>query len=144
MRRSLRHLAAVALLAMSGYACSLESAGPELGAPEALKRVEAGQLTLIDIRRPEEWRQTGIARGAVAIDMRRSDFAEALLKQVGGDRNAAIAIICRTGNRTTQLQRQLLKLGFTQVYNVREGMAGSAAGPGWLRQGLPVAPCANC
>jgi rhodanese-related sulfurtransferase len=47
-------------------------------------------------------------------------------------------LICRTGNRTTQVQRYLEAQGFTQVFNVREGMAGSAAGPGWLRRGLPL------
>lgn len=115
-----------------------------LGAAEALRRVEAGELTLIDIRRPDEWRQTGLPRGAVGIDMRRPDFVEAVLRQVGGDRDAAIAIICRTGNRTARVQRLLREQGFSRVYNLSEGMAGSAAGPGWLRQGLPVEACARC
>lgn len=140
----LRTLLAVALLVTSGYACSLESAGPELAAPEAYRRLQAGELTLVDIRRPEEWRQTGVAKGAVAIDMRNPAFAETLLQQVGGKRDAPIAIICRTGNRTTQMQQALREAGFSQVYNVREGMAGSAAGPGWIRQGLPVEPCGRC
>lgn len=144
MTPTLRNLFAVAMLIVSGYACSLESAGPELGAPEALKRVEAGELTLIDIRRPEEWRQTGVARGAQRIDMRDPRFAETLLRQVNGKADAPIGLICRTGNRSTQLQRALIERGFTQVYNVREGMAGSAAGPGWLRQGLPVESCPSC
>jgi len=34
--------------------------------------------------------------------------------------------------------------GFTQVYNVKEGMVGSTAGPGWLKRGLPVERCAQC
>lgn len=115
-----------------------------LDATEALRRVEAGELTLIDIRRPDEWRQTGLPRGAVGIDLRRPDFAEAVLRQVGGDRGAAIAIVCRTGNRTARVQRLLREQGFSRVYELREGIAGSAAGPGWLRRGLPVEPCARC
>ena len=55
--------------------------------------------------------------------------------------NAPIALICRTGNRTTQVQRYLQSQGFTNVYNVKEGMAGSGAGPGWLKRGLPVETC---
>jgi hypothetical protein len=27
------------------------------------------------------------------------------------------------------------------VYNVKEGMAGSGAGPGWIKHGLPLEPC---
>jgi hypothetical protein len=34
--------------------------------------------------------------------------------------------------------------GFTNVYNVSEGMAGSKAGPGWIRRGLPIESCKNC
>ena len=67
-----------------------------------------------------------------------------VLQIVGGDRNAPIALICRTGNRTSQAQQFLQAQGFTRVYNVREGMAGSAAGPGWLKRELPVESCAQC
>ncbi|MDP2795785.1 MAG: hypothetical protein Q8O25_17150 [Sulfurisoma sp.] len=45
-------------------------------------------------------------------------------------------------NRTTQVARYLEAQGFTQVFNIKEGMVGSAAGPGWIRRGLPVEPCA--
>jgi rhodanese-related sulfurtransferase len=68
-------------------------------------------------------------------------FTNALLDKVKGDKNAPIALICRTGNRTTQVQRYLQSQGFTNVYNVKEGMAGSGAGPGWLKRGLPVETC---
>jgi rhodanese-related sulfurtransferase len=132
------------LLILGLGACAPSTAGPELSAPEAHKRAQAGQLTLVDIRRPEEWRQTGIAQGAARIDMRRPDFVDALLRQVNGDMNAPVGIICRTGNRTTQVQKALQDRGFKQVYNIREGMAGSGAGPGWIRQGLPVQSCGNC
>lgn len=140
----LRRGLAAFLLPGALAACAPSGAGPEIGAPEAYRRVQAGQLTLIDIRRPEEWRQTGVAQGAARIDMRRPDFIDAVLRQVGGKRDAAIGLICRTGNRTTQIQKALLDAGFTRIYNIREGMAGSTAGPGWLRQGLPVESCARC
>jgi len=69
---------------------------------------------------------------------------QSILQMTGGDRNAPIALICRTGNRTTQAQKHLQSLGFTQVYNVKEGMAGSIAGPGWLKRDLPLDRCAQC
>ena len=64
--------------------------------------------------------------------------------EVGGDRNAPIGLICRTGNRTTQMQRVLQEAGFTQVYNIKEGMVGSGAGPGWIARGLPLEACERC
>jgi rhodanese-related sulfurtransferase len=120
-------------------------AEPDLGAPEAAAATAAGKLTLIDIRTPPEWKETGVARGARLLNMQHPQgapgFTHALLEEVNGDRNAPIALICRTGNRTTQVQRYLQSVGFTQVYNVKEGMAGSAAGPGWIKRGLPVDAC---
>ena len=124
-------------------ACVAES-GPTLSAPEALEQTKSGQMTLIDIRTPPEWRQTGVAEGALRIDMRDRAFVDKILDAVDGNKDAPIAIICRTGNRTTYTQKALQDMGFTNIYNVKEGMAGSGAGPGWLRRGLPVEPCKTC
>ena len=133
--------AAAALMLLSINACSRDS-GPTLSAPDAHAQARAGALTLIDIRRPDEWRQTGVAEGALRINMAHPQGAPGFVGQVaaevGGDRNAPIGLICRTGNRTTHMQQALRKAGFTQVYNIDEGMVGSSAGPGWLARGLPV------
>jgi len=122
------------------------SAQPDMTAPEALAASQSGKVRLIDIRTPQEWRQTGVAPGAGRVDMYRGaeHLLRGVLQEVKGDRDAPIALICRTGNRTTQAQRFLQQQGFTQVFNVKEGMAGSAAGPGWLRRGLPVESCVAC
>jgi rhodanese-related sulfurtransferase len=42
------------------------------------------------------------------------------------------------------MQQALRKAGFTQVYNIDEGMVGSSAGPGWIARGLPVEACQRC
>ena len=113
-----------------------------LSAPEAHRMAAAGEIVLVDIRTPQEWKQTGVPAGARRISMQHPEGAEGflaeVLKAVDGNRNAPIALICRTGNRTTHAQRFLIEQGFTRVYNVTEGMAGSQAGPGWLKRGLPV------
>ncbi len=134
---SVQHLtaaAAAALILLSISACSSDS-GATLTAPDAHAQAQAGALTLIDIRRPDEWRQTGVAQDALQINM---------APEVGGDRDAPIGLICRTGNRTTHMQQALRKAGFTQVYNIDEGMVGSRAGPGWIARGLPVEACKPC
>jgi rhodanese-related sulfurtransferase len=130
---------AAILLALSARA------EPDLSAPEAAARAQSGKLILIDIRTPPEWKETGVARGARQVNMIHPQgakgFTDQLMSELKGDKNTPIALICRTGNRTTQVQRYLQSVGFTQVYNVKEGMAGSAAGPGWLKRGLPVDGC---
>ncbi len=117
----------------------------ELSAPAAERLTAAGELTLVDIRTPEEWRLTGVARGAKLINMAHpggvEGFVSDVLAQVGGDTDAPIGLICRTGHRTTQIQRLLVERGFSQVYNITEGMVGSSAGPGWLERGLPIEAC---
>jgi len=132
-------LAALACLPAAVFAA-------DIAAPDAYAALETGKLTLIDIRTPPEWRETGVAKGAKRLDMLHPGgapgFVADLLKQVNGDRNAPIGLICRTGNRTTQVTRYLEAQGFTQIYNIKEGMVGSAAGPGWIKRGLPVEPCA--
>jgi rhodanese-related sulfurtransferase len=132
------------LVATCLVAVSAAAAGPTLSAPEALEKARAGEITLIDIRTPREWRATGIAEGALPIDMTKRTFVQEVLDAVNGDKDAPIAIICRTGNRTTYTQKALQELGFANVYNVKEGMAGSGAGPGWVRRGLPVEACQTC
>jgi rhodanese-related sulfurtransferase len=133
-----------ALVAVLYLTAGAAAAGATLTAPEALDKTEAGEITLIDIRTPPEWRQTGVAAGALTIDMTKKTFVQEVLDAVQGDRGAPIVLICRTGNRTGYTQRALEKLGFTNVSHVPEGMAGSAAGPGWVRRGLPVEPCTSC
>lgn len=121
-------------------------ATPDLTAPEALAAAQKGELQLIDIRTPVEWRETGTAPGAGRVDFYRGPqhVLQYIDQLTNGNKNAPIALICRTGNRTTQLQKYLQSQGYTQVINVKEGMKGSTAGPGWLKRGLPVDACNAC
>lgn len=119
-----------------------------ISAPEALRAAKAGEAVLVDIRQPEEWKQTGVAEGAKLIPMRHPDggagFVRDLLAAAKGDRNAPIALICRTGNRSAATAKALADAGFTRILDVSEGMAGSSAGPGWVRRDLPMTRCPVC
>ena len=140
-----RLFAAFVIFALS--AAPALAANEDIPAPEALERARQGQAVLIDIRTPEEWRQTGVAPGAERVNLYvqggPAAFQQGVLDAVSGDKSKPVALICRTGNRTTRAAEFLRAQGFTNVLNVKEGMAGSGAGPGWLKRGLPVEPC-NC
>lgn len=137
-----------ALLASGAAALGAAALGRALGrerfegaamAPKAAHAAAlAGEVVLLDIRRPDEWAATGIGAGATPLDMRGDDFASALDAMLGGDRSRPIALICARGVRSERLAARLAEAGFTQVADVPEGMLGSAAGPGWLARGLPV------
>ena len=128
------------------FAAPISRAEPDMPAPAAYAAAQAGKLMLIDIRTPEEWRHTGIVPGAGRVDFYRGPqvLLQSVLQMTNGDKTAPIALICHVGVRTTHAQQFLQKQGFTQVYNIKEGMAGSAAGPGWLKRGLPVESCRQC
>jgi rhodanese-related sulfurtransferase len=111
---------------------------PRLTVAEAYQQAQSGEITLIDIRTPREWKAVGVPVGGHPIDMRRKDFAEAVAAVVGGDRSAPIALICAAGVRSARMTLALSKAGFSTIIDVPEGMMGSRAGPGWVASNLPV------
>lgn len=138
-----RLIAGAVLIALVPAGLAIERAfrlpvGPTLDASAAYAAATAGDLLLIDIRRPDEWKASGSAGPAHRLDMRREDFTQALLALAKGDRDAPIAVICAKGVRSARLAARLRDAGFTHVSDVAEGMFGSAAGPGWIARGLPV------
>ena len=99
-----------------------------------------GEIVLLDIRSPQEWKETGLPAGAIPVTVHRRDFIEAVLKILNGDRTKTIALICATGGRSAMARRFLVGQGFTSVIDVSEGMLGNNYGPGWIRRGQPVMP----
>jgi len=122
------------LTAWTATAWAAETVSPA----EALNLSQSKAVTFIDVRTPVEWQDTGLPPGAAAISWGRADFAERVLALVKGDRNAAIVLICRTGNRSAKAMAYLRDQGFTNVRHVAEGMVGGPNGPGWIARGLPL------
>ena len=127
------------------------SADAEVGiisAADAFARAQAGELILIDVRSPYEWRQTGIPAGAQRATVHNSrglaGFFKEVVAIVGDAKGKAIALICARGWRSAAAASYLHKKGFTRVYDVSEGMLGRDDDPGWLERKLPVEPCDKC
>jgi rhodanese-related sulfurtransferase len=92
---------------------------------------------IYDIRRAEEWQQTGVVADSQLLTFVDDGgrmlpyFMQRFTSAVGKD--DPVVLICRTGNRTSTLARHLVEhLGYTQVYNVRDGIIS------WIRDGRPV------
>lgn len=138
---------ALALLLILVLAMPASAAGV-LGADEAHRRAEAGEILIVDVRSPREWRQTGLPKGAAAVTIHNPNGAEGFLAEmltaVGGDKSKPVALICASGTRSNRALRYLESRGFTNLYDVREGMMGRGDAPGWLKRGLPTQPCKNC
>jgi rhodanese-related sulfurtransferase len=137
-------LIAFVLILPSAWADEVRVVSPE----QAYALNQRDELVIVDIRQPEEWRQTGVAAGVARVPMGHpqgeAGFLEDLLQVVGDDKSAPVALICRTGSRTARMQRFLEAQGFSNVLSVDEGMSGNGAGPGWIARGLPVEPCRAC
>ena len=101
-----------------------------------LKALVAQGVPLYDIRRPEEWRQTKVVEGSHTLTYVDASgrlnpgFLPSFIAEVG--KNDPVVLICRTGNRTDSLARELMAMGYTQVYNVRHGITR------WIGEGNPV------
>ena len=126
------------MLSMSAQAAIAEAT--ILSAPAAFEALQNQELVLIDIRSPEEWAETGVAEGAVALTMHSQDFGPKLTALFAAQPAAVFGLICATGGRTSYVIDVLEKNGITGVIDVSEGMLGNTLGVGWLARGLPVVP----
>ena len=138
----------VALLAIVWFRPAVAGDDGQIDAVETAERVTSGELLLVDIRTPNEWRATGIPAGAERSDWWQTGGRQRFLRDImtftGGARDRPIAVICARGGRSSQALRFLRSKGFSQVYDVNEGMLGSRSGPGWLARNLAVTPCPDC
>ncbi|MEM9269121.1 MAG: rhodanese-like domain-containing protein [Pseudomonadota bacterium] len=105
---------------------------------EARARQKEGSLVVIDVRRPSEWRASGVPEGAVALDATAPDFVSRLLDLQRESPDRALALISAAAGRSTWIVRRLRKAGVKNVFNVVEGLFGSPEGPGWAGRGLPL------
>ena len=106
--------------------------------PHSVEQLPNGDVLLLDIRTPREWKQTGVSPLATPLNMRERSFGADLMALIDGNSDQPVALICASGGRSGYLAQVLSEAGFSEVYDVTEGMIGSGAGPGWIGAGLPV------
>ncbi len=93
---------------------------------------------VIDIRRPEEWKQTGVVEGSHLLtffDKKGNYDMEKWLNNFNHivDKDQPFVLICRTGNRTGLLSNFLdKKLGYKNVNHAFRGISS------WIRTGNKV------
>ena len=110
-----------------------------LSAKEAYKKAKTGEIILVDVRTPGEWAQTGVGEGAIGIDMQGGqEFINSLMQLRQLYPEKPIALICRTGNRSSAVFDYLKSQGASGFMDVTEGMAGGPNGRGWIPRGLPT------
>ena len=100
-----------------------------------LERLRADGVPVIDVRRAEEWRKTGVIEGSHLLTFYdaegRYDLERWLpaLRQIA-ESGQPVAFICRSGKRSGRVARMLdERFGYSRVYTAREGILG------WIGEG---------
>jgi rhodanese-related sulfurtransferase len=76
--------------------------------------------TIIDIRTPDEWK-TGYIEGAQFANIFDEDFLYQV-NEIQENKNDAIFVYCRSGNRSKHAIAQLQENGYTQIYELNSGI----------------------
>ena len=104
----------------------------------ALERLMQSGVPIIDIRTPEEWRETGIIEGSHLLtffDAQGRYDARAWLSELAAiaGRDDALALICDSGGRSGAVSQALDgQLGYRYVFNVPGGIAQ------WIAENRPT------
>ena len=109
---------------------------PQLGqaTPQDLLDAQKNGTIIVDIRRPEEWVETGVIEGSELITAFTADGGlhpefQPKFFALAQDPSTPIMLYCRTGNRTGMLGDALLnQVGLTNISHLTDGIVGWSAG----------------
>ena len=109
----------------------------EIGNDE-LKSLLQKRIPLIDIRREDEWKSTGIVENSILMtffDKNGKANTNEWLKELNkiANKNDPVILICRTGRRTGIIAKFLSeKVGYRLIYDVTDGITD------WIKKGNTV------
>ena len=122
---------------LCGYLCGGLNEWQEAGKPigslttmsvfELKGKLQKEEVTLIDVREPNEWKEEGTVEGA-----KRIFFADLPKNMDSLLKDNPIALTCSVGNRSSVAASILQRAGFKNVSNVLGGMTA------WNNQGYPT------
>ena len=93
---------------------------------------------MIDIRRKDEWKSTGIVENSILMtffDKNGKANTNEWLKELNkiANKNDPVILICRTGRRTGIISKFLSeKVGYKLIYDVTDGITD------WIKKGNTV------
>ena len=131
MRKALAALAIAGSLFLAG--CSSDASGAGVTTVDTqtfVTQIAEPGVTIIDVRTPDEF-AAGHVEGAVNINLQSGTFESDIAPL---DPNAAYAVYCRSGNRSTEATAIMGEAGFTDVTNL-----GGAGFADLASAGVPVA-----
>ena len=123
------------LLTLAILSVTLFAEFKSIDVPE-FEKLQRDGLVVIDIRTPQEWKTTGIIKGAKKITF-FSEQGQPLIAdwffEVGHlvkDKKTPFIIYCAHANRSKALGNGLVNMGFEHVYELKGGIEN-----GWIKAG---------
>ena len=122
-------LAFIAVLAACGSAQkdARSSNGGTISPQEFQTKITNGEVTLLDVRTPDEY-ATNHIKGADNVNVRDASFGDKITLL---DKSKSVLVYCKSGNRSSTAKTAIQTLGYT-VYELEGGVLN------WRSKGLPL------
>jgi rhodanese-related sulfurtransferase len=120
-------VAAIASVGLLAGCSSSNEATKKVDPVEFSEVIAQPGVIILDVRTPEEFNAGHIAN-AININMADSKFSSEVSKL---DKNATVAVYCRSANRSAVATKEMAELGFTDMYDMQGGIIDweAAGGP---------------
>lgn len=92
---------------------SASEAYHKITSEEAKNMMESGGVTVVDVRRPEEYAEKHIPGAILVSNETIAEKSDEMLP----DKDAVLLIYCRTGVRSKQASDKLIELGYRNIYD---------------------------
>jgi len=99
--------------AMEKNQSDIEAEYKKISAEEAKAIIESEDVIILDVRTQEEYKEGHIENSVLLPVNDIADKAEEILP----NNNTKILVYCRSGNRSATAAKQLIILGYTNVYD---------------------------
>lgn len=122
----------LALLSSLFFASAVHAASvPSVTPNEAATLVAEGKAVLVDVREPDEWKDTGVAAPATLLAKSDFDGAQADWKPfLEKHRDQTVILYCRSGKRSGSVAKALAEKGYH--------VANAGGFEAWKSAGLPT------
>ena len=120
-------VAAIASVGLLAGCSSNNEATKKVDPVEFSEVIAQPGVIILDVRTPEEF-NAGHIPNAININVADSNFSSEVSKL---DKNATVAVYCRSANRSAVATNEMAELGFTDMYDMQGGIIDweAAGGP---------------
>ncbi len=120
-------VAAIASVGLLAGCSSNNEATKKVDPVEFSEVIAQPGVIILDVRTPEEF-NAGHIPNAININVADSNFSSEVSKL---DKNATVAVYCRSANRSAVATNEMADLGFTDMYDMQGGIIDweAAGGP---------------